>query len=669
MIYRAEIDGLRALAVIPVILFHAGFELFSGGFVGVDVFFVVSGYLITTILIEDIENKQFSIAYFYERRARRILPALTVVSLVSIVFAWILLPDTALDKFGNSLIGVSTFVSNIIFWHQKGYFSDSAELYPLLHTWSLAVEEQYYVLFPIFLILTWRFGKERVFWMIIVMTVISFLLSEWGWRNKANANFYLAPTRAWEIFAGSITAFVAQKKGIKSNNLAAILGLVGIFYSFLFYDSSTPFPSAYTLVPVIGVVLIVLYADAKTLVAKLLSNKILVGIGLISYSAYLWHQPLFSYTRHITNQIHIGYETRFLLILFTFIIAYLSWRYIEKPFRRRSVMNQNSIFVMSFFSLVGIFLLGLASKEVVKDSHYKLAKTLSENDYVYFQNMDERKFIEGRLIYPLNQVNHIVVGSSRVMQISSKMIGEPILNLAVSGASIEDDIAISLEAVTKVGAKNVFLAADPWLLNIHDGQIRYKSIISLYEYWIERIKNKMSPQNYLLSKTNIDSSSINALLLLRNKIYKFESSIPKNGKVEVYAKKAYDGFHIYDEQFINNKKRIIDTFPVNLDYSMNFFEYDLKSEENLILLINYLKNINVKVTLVLTPYHPDLYKMMISDKPIFIDVENKFRKISQKHNIEIIGSYDGSVIGCKRDEFYDGMHPKEVCMSKLFNDF
>ena len=196
MKYRPEIDGLRALAVIPVILFHAGFELFSGGFVGVDVFFVISGYLITTILIEDIENKRFSIVNFYERRARRILPALFFVMLVCISFAWMVLSDAALNKFGSGLIGVSLFLSNVVFWMQQGYFDESAELNPILHTWSLAVEEQYYVLFPIFLILAWRFGKNRVFWTIVAMAAISLLLSEWGWRNKATANFYLAPTRA-----------------------------------------------------------------------------------------------------------------------------------------------------------------------------------------------------------------------------------------------------------------------------------------------------------------------------------------------------------------------------------------------------------------------------------------------------------------------------------------
>ena len=201
MKYRAEIDGLRALAVVPVILFHAGFELFSGGFVGVDVFFVISGYLITTILIEDIDNNRFSIVNFYDRRARRILPALFFVMLVCIPFAWMWMLPNQMNDFAKSLVAVTLFASNILFWRESGYFDAAAEEKPLLHTWSLAVEEQYYLLFPIFLILAWRFGKNRVFWMIVLMAAISLLLSEWGWRNQTTANFYLAPTRAWELFA------------------------------------------------------------------------------------------------------------------------------------------------------------------------------------------------------------------------------------------------------------------------------------------------------------------------------------------------------------------------------------------------------------------------------------------------------------------------------------
>ena len=358
MKYRAEIDGLRAFAVVPVILFHAGFELFSGGFVGVDVFFVISGYLITTILIEDIENKRFSIVNFYERRARRILPALFFVMLVCIPFAWMWMYASQMKDFSQSLVAVSLFASNVQFWRESGYFDTAAEEKPLLHTWSLAVEEQYYVIFPIFLILTWRFGKNRVFWMIVVMAAISLLLSEWGWRNKATANFYLAPTRAWELFAGSIAAFAVQKQGVQKNNPLALAGLTAIIFSIFFYDETTPFPSVYALVPVLGVVLLVLYADKETFAAKLLSTKGFVGIGLISYSAYLWHQPLFAFSRVLSEKQPTAFIMGALAVT-SIILAFLSWRFVEKPFRRSHVVTRTQIFfasliVMGFFISVGL---------------------------------------------------------------------------------------------------------------------------------------------------------------------------------------------------------------------------------------------------------------------------------------------------------------------------
>ena len=359
MQYRAEIDGLRALAVLPVILFHAGFEWFSGGFVGVDVFFVISGYLITTIIISEMAEGKFSIVNFYERRARRILPALFFVMLVCIPFAWMWMLPNQMKDFSQSLVAVSLFASNILFWLESGYFEAAAEEKPLLHTWSLAVEEQYYVLFPIFLILAWRFGKNRVFWMIVVMAAISLLLSEWGWRNNATANFYLAPARAWELFAGSIAAFIVQKQGVQKNNLLATLGLAAIIFSIFFYDETTPFPSVYALVPVLGVVLLVLYAEKDTLAAKLLSTKGFVGIGLISYSAYLWHQPLFAFAK---IRLFEPTESILLILCITSIaLAYLTWRYVEAPFRgRQSLLNSQvsmltaSVIFLASFTLVGI---------------------------------------------------------------------------------------------------------------------------------------------------------------------------------------------------------------------------------------------------------------------------------------------------------------------------
>jgi len=292
MNYRAEIDGLRALAVLPVILFHAGFELFGGGFVGVDVFFVISGYLSTTILIEDIESDRFSLLSFYERRARRILPALFFILMLCTLFAWLWMLPKQMTDFSLSLIAVALFGSNILFWQESGYFAAASEEKPLLHTWSLAVEEQYYLLFPLFLLFALRFGKNKVFWTIVIFASFSLAMSEWGWRNKPEANFYLAPTRAWELFAGSIAAFTLLKRGLRSSNFLSMLGLVAICFAIFVYDENTPFPSVYAFVPVVGVVLLILFAGKDTLAAKLLSTRIMVGIGLISYSAYLWHQPL-----------------------------------------------------------------------------------------------------------------------------------------------------------------------------------------------------------------------------------------------------------------------------------------------------------------------------------------------------------------------------------------
>jgi len=213
-------------------------------------------------------------------------------------------------------------------------------------------------MFPIFLLLAWRYGKNRVFWTIVVLAVISLTLSEWGWRNKANANFYLAPARAWELFAGSIAAFIVLKRGVQSNNVFALIGVALIVFSIFFYDEGTPFPSVYALVPVVGVVLIVIYANGKTLVGKLLSTKVFVGIGLISYSAYLWHQPLFAFARlrHLTTPSELLMGS---LSLFSIVLAFLSWKYIEKPFRSASSISSASIKSFASIGLLAFVLIGL----------------------------------------------------------------------------------------------------------------------------------------------------------------------------------------------------------------------------------------------------------------------------------------------------------------------
>lgn len=355
MIYRREIDGLRALAVVPVVLFHAGFNWFEGGFTGVDVFFVISGYLITTICIDDIESKSFSITTFYNRRARRILPALFVVMLACIPFAWMFMLPTELNDFSRSLVAASLFLSNILFWRESGYFDAVSEEKPLLHTWSLAVEGQFYLLFPVFFILAWRLDKNRLLKLLIGITAISFLLSEWGSHNKAVANFYLAPTRFWELLAGSITAFVAKQGFYGRNDFFAFLGLVIIAIPITVYDKSIPFPGFYAVPTVLGTMFVLIFATSGTLVARLLSNRVLVGIGAISYSLYLWHQPVFAFGRIIYLD-QPGPSVMLSLILISVVLSYLSWRYIEL----RVSKNQETI-IYSLAKVGMIFLLSLGT--------------------------------------------------------------------------------------------------------------------------------------------------------------------------------------------------------------------------------------------------------------------------------------------------------------------
>jgi peptidoglycan/LPS O-acetylase OafA/YrhL len=362
MDYRREIDGLRALAVVPVILFHAGFKFFSGGFIGVDVFFVISGYLITSILITELADGKFSIINFYERRARRILPALFVVMLTCLPIGWFLMNPIQFRQFLVSESSVALFVSNAFFWWKSGYFDIASELNPLLHTWSLAVEEQYYVFFPILLMLLWRFGKLAVIVTLLIAFVLSFIAAQWGSLKQPSAAFYLLPSRGWELLVGAFAAFYLSRTTQRYHHqfireVGGSLGVALIIYSIFVFNKDTPFPSFYTLAPTLGTALIILFCGRDTFVGKVLGTKAFVGIGLVSYSAYLWHQPLFAFAK-----LEVPLESYKLLALslisLTFLLAFLSWKYIEAPFRNKKSVSRRFVFSGSlvgslFFITVG----------------------------------------------------------------------------------------------------------------------------------------------------------------------------------------------------------------------------------------------------------------------------------------------------------------------------
>jgi peptidoglycan/LPS O-acetylase OafA/YrhL len=380
--YRSEIDGLRAIAVMAVILCHAGFTAFKGGFVGVDIFFVISGYLICAIILKELGEGNFSINRFYERRARRILPALFFVMLTCIPFAlaWLLPED--LKNFSRTLIATSLFSSNIYFWMERNeYFNASSELNPLLHTWSLGVEEQYYLLFPLFLIFFWRLGKFKILAILLIVFICSFYLAHRFSITKPELAFYLLPTRSWELLMGALLAFYFDKSNRSSLNihlkeLGSWIGLSAILFAIIFYDKMTPYPGFYSLIPTIGTSLIIIFATQETFMGKLLGSKFLVGIGLISYSAYLWHQPLFAFARQraLIPLSNLDYA---ILSIFAFLLAYLSWRFIEIPFKDKKVISNKSL-VFFFVGFTIFFLsIGLTLRNQESWNHPPPA---SEND-------------------------------------------------------------------------------------------------------------------------------------------------------------------------------------------------------------------------------------------------------------------------------------------------
>ncbi len=362
MNYRKEIDGLRALAVLPVILFHAGFSTFSGGYIGVDIFFVISGYLITSIILSEIASDKFSLVNFYERRARRILPALSLVLITTVLLGYILMPADLLKTFSQSLVSVTTFSSNIYFYLTNDYFSTASDEMPLLHTWSLAVEEQYYFFFPIILAVLWRFGKKFAFISIMIFATSSLSLAQYlAEQGVVNANFYLIFSRAWELLLGSAIAFFPLVHNKIPKRIKDVLGCIGfslIILSILVFDEQTPFPSFYTLLPVVGTCLIILFSHSNTFIGQLLSQKVFIFIGLISYSLYLWHQPLFAFLR--MKSVGEPDEVLFLLaIIITFVLAYFTWRFVENPFRNKSKYDRKLIFKLSSYSIVFFLVVGL----------------------------------------------------------------------------------------------------------------------------------------------------------------------------------------------------------------------------------------------------------------------------------------------------------------------
>ena len=378
MTYRKDIDCLRGISVLAVILYHFKFDYFSGGYLGVDIFFVISGFLITSIILEEISLEKFSLINFYERRIRRLFPALIVVIITTSFLFEIVFLETEIKKLVVSIISTILFYANFYFQDIGSYFSPLNEQQPLLHTWSLSIEEQFYLIFPIFLVLFFK-KINLAFILIILFALFSISLSQFGGNLKFSYPyvenhlsffalpqfaFYFTLTRIWEILVGCLLAlFLFNNKKNFENRYLVLLGYLLIVLSILFFDRNTLHPSIITLIPITGTLLVLLYSSEnfnESGVFVIFNNYILLKIGLISYSLYLWHQPIYQFFNQIyfidTNNL-----VKFFIIFLLLILSFFSFKFIEQPFRDKRKISQKNIFIFYILSTILIILFCLYS--------------------------------------------------------------------------------------------------------------------------------------------------------------------------------------------------------------------------------------------------------------------------------------------------------------------
>ncbi len=355
--YRPDIDGLRAVAVVLVLLFHGKLG-FQGGFVGVDVFFVISGFVITGLFLKEHHAREFCLYDFWLRRVRRILPACAVMVVASLTVGYFILFPDDYQELALSAIAVQTLSANHFFLKNTGYFSGNGELKPLLHTWSLAVEEQFYLVYPLVLMLLGRLSRRIMVAVLVILALGSLIFSEWLLRGQPASSFYLMPARAWELLLGGLVCLVSPQGRLHHwlANLLGVAGLAGILVSAWLFDANTIFPGISAALPCVSAAL-VLYANSQnsTWSGKLLSFKPIVFVGLISYSLYLWHWPILSFARYLNGGRKLETSSVFYGLAASLVMASLSWKYLETPFRTgRYLASPRRLLLVSAVSVLAI---------------------------------------------------------------------------------------------------------------------------------------------------------------------------------------------------------------------------------------------------------------------------------------------------------------------------
>lgn len=540
MKYRPEIDGLRFLAVFIVIVYHIRLNLFDinifqGGFIGVDVFFVISGYLITSIILEDINKNQFNLFNFFERRIRRIIPLLIFISLFFLIIAVIILGGQSLVDLANTVLSSIFFYSNFFFiFKEVEYGVDTNSINPFLHTWSLSIEEQYYILFPLFIILI----KKNINFLkisILIFFIMSLVLCIQGYQNYPNVNFFLFSSRIWEILLGSILAFIPKYKfkNIYPSNLLTTAGLILILISAIYFnDIDEKFPSSKNLIPTLGTALIIYFgSQQKNLISKILSFKLFVFFGKVSFSLYLIHMPVISLIRN-TDIVSGTVINKFLAMIFILMFSIFTYFFIEKIFRNKVIISKKTLY--KYILLAYIILISLIF-------------------YINFKNGD---------VFPIEEKYDLLLSTGKYHEINK--ISNDCIDHKITTDELKKNEFIC--SYNKSSNKKIFLIGDSYMINLADVLIsnypkyNYQVHITSGCFFLPNYnkRNKWSKNIDKLCNKDEFSKIKNILLSNKNSVFIF------NHRIQVYLENSFffpdTEWDYYYEDLENNKKIISSKF-------------------------------------------------------------------------------------------------------------
>ena len=581
--YRRDIDGLRALAVLGVVFYHSEILInkvliFSGGFLGVDIFFVISGYLITSIIYKENKVKKFSFINFYIRRIRRLLPALLVVLFVSLIFSYFLFLPVEFKSYLDSIISSIFFYSNFYFHYSgQAYGQSILSTKPLLHTWSLAVEEQFYILYPIFLIFSIYLFKKKIKILFCLIILFSLIFASYISENHSSFNFYMLFTRSWELMCGAVIAlYHLEEKKRNHYNFLSYLGFFLIIFSFIIFDDPHRHPSFLTLIPVFGCCLIIIDKDSNSSINKFLSHKWFVNIGLISYSLYLWHHPILSFGK-ISGITEESIFFKILLILLTFVLSALTYHMVEKKLRNSNFISFKKLFIILISAIIILILFTFYLPSNHKLRYPKILTDIKNQTWFttkqFFKPCFQRKFIFCDFGDKDNKDTIFLVGDSIM-------------------ASLQEELRLSLKKRNKnfiimTNAGCDFLIIDQ---RIKKNKFCDSKIQKQREIKIKKYKNSTIILH--LNYQNLDAENIKLNLFLENvnKYLNLDYNIILIYPIPQFqnnvSSSLYELYHKDKKNFLNNISK--EENYISLDYDK--FSSDVKS---IIQNLNYLEHKNL----------------------------------------------------------------------------